>query len=195
MGLIDFENVIGGKNGDNLWNELQASRQRPIEDWRFLAAFSIHNVGKGGCERLLKHHRLADIFTLNVADIVAIDGFAEKTATSLVKSLANIKPQFDALLGMGFNLVETPLASEKGVTNVIAGKTIVFTGTMLQGSRSDMEKHAKSLGATIGSSVSSKTNYLVTGENVGAAKTAAAAKHRVTTLCEDDYLLMIAYPS
>lgn len=98
---------FGEKTAWNLFDELVASMSRPIEDWRFLAAFSIHNVGKGGCEKLLKHHRLADIWTLTADEIMAIDGFAQKTADSLVKSLKNIKPMFDVLMGIGFNLIET----------------------------------------------------------------------------------------
>lgn len=182
---------FGGKTCDNLFEELKFSRQRPIEDWRFLAAFSIHNIGKGGCEKLLKHHRLADVFDLTAEDVTCIDGFAEKSANSLIRSLINIKPQFDALMAMGFNLAQTPLASEKGVSSPIAGKTIVFTGSMAHGKRDDMEKQAKLLGAKVGSSVSSKTDYLVIGANVGAAKTTAAEKHGVNVITEDDYLAML----
>jgi len=176
------------KTALNLATELAISRQRPTEDWRFLAAFSIHNVGKGGCEKLLKHHRLADVFNLKIDEIMRIDGFAVKTASSLVNSLANIKPQLDAWMKLGFNLTETPI----GVTVVgnLSGKTVVFTGSMQKGGRSDMEKQAKFLGAKVGSSVSSKTDYLICGADVGAAKTTAAKRHGVTVLTEDQYLEM-----
>ena len=193
MTKLDFSRSgFGGKTCDNLFDELQASRVRPIEDWRFLAAFSIHNVGKGGCERLLKHHRLNDVFNLSINDIVAIDGFAETTANILAKSLDRIKPQLDALMVIGFNLIQTPLASEKGVSSPVSGKTLVFTGTMTKGNRTEMEKQAKSLGATVGSSVSSKTHYLVCGSNVGANKTAAAKKHGVKLLTEQEYMDLVA---
>jgi len=182
---------FGGKTADNLFNELIASRQRPIEDWRFLAAFSIHNVGKGGCERLLKHHRLADVFTLTRDDIVAIDGFAQKSADSLIYSLKKIKPAFDYLMSLGFNLVETSLASDRIVSGSLSGKTVVFTGSMVHGKRDDMEKHAKSLGAKVGSAVSSKTDYLICGANVGASKTQAAEKNGVTVISEDQYIEML----
>lgn len=180
-----------GKTSTNLFNELVASRQRPIEDWRFLAAFSIHNVGKGGCERLLKHHRLADVFTLTRDDIVAIDGFAQKSADSLIYSLKKIKPAFDYLMSLGFNLVETSLASDRIVSGSLSGKTVVFTGSMVHGKRDDMEKHAKSLGAKVGSAVSSKTDYLICGANVGASKTQAAEKNGVTVISEDQYIEML----
>jgi DNA ligase (NAD+) len=182
---------FGAKTATNLFYELIASRQRPIEDWRFLAAFSIHNVGKGGCERLLKHHRLADVFTLTRDDIVAIDGFAQKSADSLIYSLKKIKPAFDYLMSLGFNLVETSLASDRIVSGSLSGKTVVFTGSMVHGKRDDMEKHAKSLGAKVGSAVSSKTDYLICGANVGASKTQAAEKNGVTVISEDQYIEML----
>lgn len=181
---------FGHKTSCNLFEELNYSRSRQIEDWRFLAAFSIHNIGKGGCEKLLQHHRLSDVFSLTVADIVSIDGFADKSARSLLKSLANIKPQFDYLMKLGFNLIETPHADEQA-ESAISGKTVVFTGSMIHGGRADMEKQAKMLGAKVSGSVSSKTDYLVCGANVGAAKTQAAEKNGVKVLSEDEYLALL----
>lgn len=188
MSKNDFSKLIGGKTGDNMYNELIASRGRPIEDWRFLAAFSIHNIGKGGCERLLKQHLLADVFNLSIDQITAIDGFATKNATSLVNSLIGIRTQFDELMALGFKLVQT---QNEAISSPISAMTIVFTGSMQRGSRTDMESLAKSLGATIGSAVSSKTTLLVIGSNVGAAKIAAATKHNIEVITEDDYLKLI----
>jgi DNA ligase (NAD+) len=182
----------------NLINELNASLSRPIEDWRFLAAFGINNVGKGGCERLLRHHKLLDVFNLTADDFMQIDGFGEKSAVVLHSTLKTIKSSFDYLYGLGFNLIETPLASEfeaiataNGTHSPIAGKTLVFTGTMESGSRDDMKAQAKLLGAKVSDSVSGKTDYLVCGTNVGANKTNAAAAKGVTVLTESEYLELI----
>jgi DNA ligase (NAD+) len=190
MGPVAFKYAgFGEKTAYNLYRELEASLSRPIEDWRFLAAFGLPGVGKGGCERLLKHHALHDVFGLTADEIVRIDGFAEKTAKNLVESLARIKPQFDALVN-SFTLTET--LRGRTANSPISGKTLVFTGTMQNGNRDAMEKQAKALGAEVSGSVSSKTDYLVCGENVGKAKTDAAAKHGVEVLFENDYLALIA---
>ena len=63
---------------------------------------------------------------------------------------------------------------------------------MLQGSRGDMEKQAKALGAKVAKSVSSKTSYLVAGEKVGANKINAAKDKGVTVLSEQEYLELLA---
>jgi DNA ligase (NAD+) len=185
----DFAQAISPGIARNLSNELIRSVTEEIEDWRYLAAFSIPGVGKGGCERLLKVHTLDEIFNLTVDDFVKIDGFAEKTATALYDRLKEIKPDFDRLWMHGFTVKQTK--SDSAVNSTIACKTLVFTGTMSQGSRNEMEAHAKALGAKVAGSVSSKTDYLVCGATVGANKTEGAKKHGVTILTEDEYWALL----
>lgn len=183
-----------GKNllAKNLINQLQRSRSEAIEDWRFLGAFGIYRMGLGNCERLLQHHNLLDIFALTIEDIIKIEGFAEKTGAAVVKALALIKDEFMKIHQLSFNLIATPLLGEQPKkSSPIAGLTLVFTGTMQHGKRDDMIKTAKLMGAKVGSSVTSKTDYLVVGSDVGTNKTKAAETHGVPTLSEADYLQLI----
>jgi DNA ligase (NAD+) len=183
-----------GKNqlAKNLLDQLQRSRTEAIEDWRFLGAFGIYRMGLGNCERLLQHHRLLDIFSLTIDDIILIEGFAEKTASAVIESLAMIKSEFMKLYQLGFNLIQTPLVAEQQErTSPIAGKILVFTGTMVHGKRDDMIKEAKRLGAKVGSSVTGKTDFLVTGIDVGMAKISAAMENGVQVISENDYLALL----
>ena len=183
-----------GKNqlAKNLLDQLQRSRTEAIEDWRFLGAFGIYRMGLGNCERLLQHHRLLDIFSLTIDDITLIEGFAEKTAAAVVECLALIKDDFLKLFQLGFNLIPTPLSTQHPKNNSpIAGKTIVFTGSMAHGKRDDMIKDAKRLGAKVGSSVTGKTDLLVTGADVGAKKISAAHENGVQVINEDQYLALL----
>lgn len=193
--IVDFQEMgIGPKQSENLYNELIRSRQEKIEDWRFLAAFGVFRMGAGNCERLLSHYRLEDIFNLRNEDIVAIEGFAEKTAEVVVNGLRRIQGLFNSIYNLGFNLERTPLvveANKFGTTTPISGKLIVFTGTMTHGSRTDMQAEAKRLGAKVGSSVTGKTDLLVTGENVGAIKIADAESKGVSVITEEKYLALI----
>lgn len=183
-----------GKNllAQNLIKQLERSRTEAIEDWRFLGAFGIYRMGLGNCERLLQHHKLLTIFDLTEENIIQIEGFANKTAEAVVKALTLIKDDFMNIYGLGFNLIETPLISEQQTTiSPIAGLTLVFTGTMQHGSRDDMIKEAKRLGAKTGSSVTSKTDILVTGNDVGATKLNDAKKHQVKIMDEVTYMALI----
>lgn len=181
------------KTVSNLVEALTKSRSVQVEDWRFLAAFGVNRLGTGIAESLLQHHAIETIHSLTADQLVAIDGFAEKSANLIVEGLANIKAEFEQIFALGFNLEITPNINDSdAMASPIAGKIVVFTGSMQQGSRGDMEKQAKSLGAKVAKSVSGKTNYLVTGEKVGAKKIAAAESKGVTVITEADYLTLIS---
>ncbi|MBF6647807.1 helix-hairpin-helix domain-containing protein [Methylobacter sp. BlB1] len=183
---------FGEKTAQNLLDQLQRSRTEAIEDWRFLGAFGIYRMGLGNCERLLQHYHLTDIFKLTVEDITAIEGFAEKTAVAVVESLKKVEHDFMQIYQLGFNLIRTALIREQSQTSSpVAGKTIVFTGTMQHGKRDDMKKEAKRLGAKVADSVTGKTDYLVTGSEVGASKVNAAMQKGVRVISEEEYLALV----
>jgi len=186
-----LEMGFGEKTAQNLLDQLQRSRSVAIEDWRFLGAFGIYRMGLGNCERLLQHHHLLDIFKLTVEDVINIEGFAEKTSAAVVECLAKIQSDFMQIHQLGFNLIQTEFIAEQQTISPISGKTIVFTGTMMHGKRDDMSKEAKRLGAKVGSAVTGKTDFLVTGTDVGAAKIAAAMEKGVQVIPEEEYLALI----
>ena len=143
-------------------------------------------------EKLLQHHAIEDIFKLKIDDFVKIDGFAEIIANQLVNGLSKIKDQFFKIYELGFSLDVTPLNTDIDNKNLILfGKSVVFTGSMKSGSRTDMEKYAKQLGAKISKSVSSKTDYLVTGEKVGSKKISDAESKGVEVISEAEYFTLI----
>ena len=189
--LTEFELVsmgFGEKTSQNLINQLIRSRQESIEDWRFLAAFGVLRLGMGNCENLLKNYPLDQVFDLTVDDISNIDGFAELTAELIFNGLLNIKPQYENLIKDGFELEKTIILGETNTSdNLYHNKKIVFTGSM-SSSRAELQKQAKAFGAIVGSSVSSKTDLLIIGENVGQSKIKAAEKYGVEILSEAEYL-------
>ena len=191
----DFEaKGFGPKQAENLYKQLIRSRTEPIEDWRFLAAFGVFRMGTGNCEKLLTHYRLDEIFNLEIEDMSSVEGFAEKTSEVVVRGLKKIRSTFYMIYDLPFNLERTLLVSEQmesGEISAIFGKLIVFTGAMKLGSRTDMQAEAKKLGAKIGSAVTGKTDYLVTGEKVGASKISTAESKGIKVISEDEYLDLI----
>ncbi len=71
----------------------------------------------------------------------------------------------------------------------VAGKTVVFTGSLERFTRDEARARAEALGAKVSGSVSRKTDYLVAGPGAG-SKLAEAHKHGVTVLSEDDWLTL-----
>ncbi len=188
----DFVSMgFGPKQSINLEMQLLRSRQEQIEDWRFLAAFGIYRLGTGNCEKLLSHYSLSELFILTEEQITAIEGFAEKTAAMVVTGLQKITPLFKQLDQLGFNLQHQKQRQINAISS-LSGKLFVFTGTMLQGSRTEMQARAKQLGARIGTTVTSKTDYLVTGNHVGARKVNSAKEKGVQILSEQEYLSLIS---
>jgi DNA ligase (NAD+) len=84
------------------------------------------------------------------------------------------------------------LAAErpKGVTSAIAGKTVVFTGTLETVTRGEAKARAEALGAKVAGSVSGKTDYLVVGADAG-SKAQKARELGVTTLSEQEWLELV----
>jgi DNA ligase (NAD+) len=184
---------FGPKQAENMVVQLQRSRLEPIEDWRFLAAFGIYRMGMGNCEKLLAAYPLARVFSLTKDEIVAIKGFSDKTADEMLAGLRATAELFADLSRLGFNLIATPLETDLAANGngPLAGKLLVFTGTMRQGSRDDMKKQAKALGAKVGEAITGKTDMLVCGEKVGAAKLTKARTLGVRTVSEEEYLQLL----
>lgn len=194
LGEEDFVALgFGPKQAENMVAQLQRSLGEPIEDWRFLAAFGIYRMGTGNCEKLLSVFPLEKVFGLSKEEIVSIKGFSEKIAEAMLSGLEASADLFAVMYRMGFNLIVTPVSegAEESQDGPLAGKLIVFTGAMQQGSREEMKKLAKELGARVGNSITGKTDMLVCGERVGAAKLNKAQALGVQILSEEEYLVLV----
>ena len=185
----DFQSIgFGPGQSQNLRRELNRSLSVETEDWRFLSAFGIPQLGKGDSRRLLEHIRIEELDKITQQEIMDIEGFAEISSTDIVQGLSKRWPTIHYMLGLGFNLTQTPLVSEiKTITSPISNMKLIFTGKMVFGSRDEMKKNALQLGAKVQSSVSSKTDLLICGEKVGSAKVAKAEKLGVRVISEADY--------
>jgi DNA ligase (NAD+) len=185
----DFEEIgFGPVQSKNLRRELDRSIQVETEDWRFLSAFGIPQLGRGDSRRLLQHIQINNLTNVTKEDLMDIEGFAEISSTDIVNGLTKRWPTINRMLGLGFNLSQTELLSEtEKIESPISGMKLVFTGRMVFGSRSEMKKIALTLGAQLQSSVSGKTDLLICGEKVGPTKIAKAEKLGIRVMSEEDY--------
>jgi DNA ligase (NAD+) len=189
----DFvEMGFGPVQSKNLAEAITISRTKPVEDWRFLAAFGIADLGTGDSRKLLAHVPLEQILAVEQGTILRIKGFGDKTSGRITDSIGAMAETIRHMLDLGFNLQRTPLVSEQAAVNSpIAQKGIVFTGKMNHGTRSAMQDHARKLGARVQTAVSGSTDYLICGENVGATKIKKAERMGVAILTESQYIAMV----
>jgi DNA ligase (NAD+) len=87
-------------------------------------------------------------------------------------------------------LTEVVDAERPQTDSPVAGKTVVFTGSLERFTRDEAKARAEGLGAKVSGSVSKKTDYVVAGPGAG-SKLKDAEKHGVSVLSEDDWLELI----
>lgn len=193
MTVSDFSSLgFGPVQSANLTEALRISRTKAVEDWRFLAALGIPDLGVGDSRKLLQHYALEELAALDIQQIINISGFGEITSHSIIQGLAEVGGTLHHLLNLGFNLERTPKAASAGIPNgPLSGKSLVFTGKMQHGSREAMQDEARRLGANVQSAVSGATDFLICGEKVGAAKRSKAAQLGVQMLSEEEYYQLI----
>ncbi|WP_170606874.1 NAD-dependent DNA ligase LigA [Ruegeria arenilitoris] len=122
------------------------------------------------------------------SDLIGVDGIGATLGLSLSDAFANgdERQAFDDLIGHLTILSPKAPASDSPV----AGKTIVFTGTLEKMTRAEAKARAEALGAKVSGSVSQKTDLLVAGPGAG-SKAKKAADLGIDTLDEDGWLQLI----
>lgn len=148
------------KMANKLFDHIQKSKKLPLA--RFLTGLGIEGTGLTTWEKIIEHKpSLESIQAMSEEDLVAIDGFAEKSAASIVAGLSTQKNLIKGLLKVG---VEPTLPAATSKDGPLVGMTFVITGA-LSIPRGDMEKLIKAAGGKLGSSVSANTTAVITNES------------------------------
>jgi DNA ligase (NAD+) len=190
---------FGEKSAANMFAAIEAKRTIPLD--RLIFALGIRHVGDTSAALLARHYNTWENFEAAVtrasigegqewADLNAIDGVGATLATSLVATFQNAaeRAAIDALVA---RLQIQPVTARAPVNSPVAGKTVVFTGTLEKMTRAEAKARAEALGAKVAGSVSARTDILVAGPGAG-SKAKEAARLGVTIIDEDAWLAMIA---
>ena len=196
MTIDDFIDIgFGPVQSKNLADAIGISKSKSVEDWRFLAAFGISDLGPGDSRKLLLHIRFENLMNAKAEDIEKIHGFGSITSSSITNGIDKIKDTINYMLSLDFNLEKTALTNNTKISeSLFFGKGIVFTGKMKRGTREEMQAAARKLGAKVQSAVSGNTQYLVCGENAGQNKIAKAKKSGARVISEGEYFDMLEMP-
>ncbi|MCA9248327.1 MAG: NAD-dependent DNA ligase LigA [Planctomycetales bacterium] len=182
---------MGAKSAENLISAIQASKNRGLE--RLLAALSIRHVGTRVAMLLARHFGTIDaLHSASVESLGDVDEIGPIIAESVYQFLHSDFGQhvIDDLRSEGVSMeaLERDTASGQGV---LAGKTLVVTGTLSKYTRDEIQALISQHGGRASSSVSKNTDYLVAGEKAG-SKLAKANQLGVQVLNEDEFVQLLA---
>ncbi|MEN9972065.1 MAG: hypothetical protein RIS20_412 [Bacteroidota bacterium] len=187
--LLELERM-GEKSANNLLKGLEASKKIPFE--RVLFGLGIRFVGETVAKKLAQAFENMDaLMNAKYDDLIDVEEIGEKIAISLhhyFQDSANL-----ALIhrlkeiGLSFEIVKKEQAS-----SVLTGKILVVSGTFETFSRDELKELIERNGGKVGSSVSSKTDFLIAGANMGPAKLKTASNLGVTLISENEFIKLIS---
>lgn len=189
--IVDLEG-FADKKAENLLAAIEASKDRPLA--QVLAALGIRGVGSTIAELLTAHlPSLAALQTASEDQIAAIEGLGPITAANINAWFSRPRHRsiIEKMARAGLNL-EAEASPETG-DQPLEGLTFVITGTLSK-SRSAIRDWITSLGGRVTGSVSSKTDYLVAGEDPGGSKY-SRAQALGTPILDEDGLNQLAHPA
>ena len=179
---------MGEKSALNLINAIEKSKSAEI--YRLIYALGIRHIGQKAAKLLCEHFLSIDaIFDASVDDILKIDGFGEIMAQSVYDyfSLSQTRTLIENLRNLG---VEMKPLEKKAEGGVFLGKNFVLTGTLPTLKRSQASKLIEENGGKTSSSVSKKTDFVLSGEDAG-SKLTKAQSLGITIITEEEFLSMI----
>jgi DNA ligase (NAD+) len=175
--------------------------RRKISLDRFIYALGIPQVGEATAKLLARTYRSLEAWrkAMEAAgdreseayqELDAIEGIGPAVAEDIVNFFAE-KHNREVLDALAREIaVEAFAAPATARHSPVAGKSVVFTGTLERMTRNEAKARAESLGANVVGSVSKKTDYVVIGADPG-SKATKARELGVTTLSEEEWLRLI----
>lgn len=180
---------FGEKSAQNLLDSIQASKKVPFE--RVLYALGIRYVGETVARTLAREFgSIEALQKANEEELTAVDEIGERIATSIKAYFEqeNHQAQIKKLKDAGIQL---EASREEHQSNKLEGLTIVISGSFQQHSRDELKELITKHGGKNTGSISSKTDYLLAGENVGPSKMNKVKKLNIPVLSEEDFIGMI----
>ena len=183
----------GGQSANNLFAAIAERRSIPLE--RFIYALGIRQVGQATARLLAKQYGSLTAWRCAMtaaedregpafAELVDIDGVGPSVAGDLLAFFA--EPHNLAVLDRLADELQVENFTAPESASPVAGKIVVFTGTLETMTRGEAKARAESLGAKVAGSVSAKTDYVVAGPGAG-SKLKKAEELGVTVLSEEDW--------
>jgi DNA ligase (NAD+) len=183
---------MGDKSAENIINGIEQSKQVPFE--RVLFALGIRFVGETVAKKIARAFNTIDeLKEADLETLKTIDEIGEKIAQSILSYFANEANRnlVERLKCSGLRLYRSEEETHD-TTDKLLGQSIVISGVFTHHSRDEYKDIIEKNGGKNVGSISSKTSFILAGENMGPAKLEKAAKLGVKIVNEEEFLSLIS---
>jgi len=192
---IDVQQINGDgsrtKSAQRIVNGIAASKDVPFE--RVVFALGIRFVGETSAKLLARHFKNIDaLMNAGIEELQEIEGIGEVMAKSIITYFHNEENLkiIERLRAYGLQM-ELSEAQTANVSDKLAGQSVVISGVFTHHSRDEYKAIIEQNGGKNVGSISSKTSFILAGENMGPSKLQKAEKLGIKIVSEDDFLEMI----
>lgn len=183
---------MGDKSAENIIKGIAASREVPFE--RVLFALGIRFVGETVAKKVTKAFRsIEELENADIETLKNIDEIGDRIAQSIVSYFANPtnKDLVERLQKAGLQMRRSE-EDETAFSDKLKGKSIVISGVFQHHSRDEYKEMIEKNGGKNAGSISSKTSFILAGDNMGPAKWEKAQKLGIEIITEEMFLAMLS---
>lgn len=176
----------------NLLAGITKSKSKRFE--RVLYGLGIRMVGETVAKKLTRSFEtIEELSRASVASLAELPDIGEKIAESVVSYFSNSDHtlMIEELRGFGLKLVNEKSNQTESASSEFTGKKVVVSGVFSRFSREELKELLENNGALLQGSISSKTDFLIAGENMGPAKLAKATELGVSIISEAELFSML----
>ncbi len=190
----DIKNLdrMGEKSAENIIKGIKASKEVPFE--RVLFALGIRFVGETVAKKIAKSfNNIEELENADLEKLTSIDEIGEKIAQSILiyfSSPLNVN-LIERLKSAGLQLYRKEEDLNE-YTDKLAGQSIVISGVFTYHSRDEYKDLIEKNGGKNVGSISTKTSFILAGENMGPSKLEKAHKLGIKIISEDEFLTLIS---
>lgn len=177
------------KSCNNIIESIEISKNKPFSNLLF--ALGIRYVGKTTAEKLTNHfNNIDNLINANFDEIISVEEVGDKIAESILKFFSN-----NENIELVNNLKRSGLIFSEKTQEMDSYKlekfSFVISGKFINFSRNEIQEKIKLNGGKLVKSLSSKTDFLIAGENMGPKKKLIAEKLNIKVISEDDFISML----
>ena len=193
---IDVQQINGdgsrSKSAQNIVNSILKSREVPFE--RVVFALGIRFVGETSARLLARHFKSMDaLMAAGLEELQEVEGIGEVMAGSIISYFHNEQNReiVERLRGYGlqFSLSSSLLSP---LSSKLEGQSIVISGVFQHHSRDEYKLMIEQNGGKNVGSISSKTSFILAGDNMGPSKLQKAEKLGIRIVSEDEFIAMLS---